>query len=141
MAVEDPKKFANLTSWHIRYTDIYKLFKERAYQKKDSMLSENEYNTYIRNVTTGDNNDLFEQHVDEFRAIPLREWIGKVNELKTSASIKDANSIQEQLITLRRKYGDLPSGSRESFKKKDNRYEMTFIHANIEPNNKQFAIA
>ena len=60
MVVDDVKKFANLTSWHIRYTDIYKLFKEKAYLKTDSMLSENEYNSYIKGVTTGNNNDLFE---------------------------------------------------------------------------------
>ena len=57
------------------------------------MLSENEYNVYVRNVATGENNELFKQHTDEFRAIPLRQWIEKVKELATSASIKDANSI------------------------------------------------
>ena len=78
VAVEDPKRFANLTSWHVRYKDIYRLFKEKAYDKSESLLSEAEYNDYIRNVTTGDNNDLFEEHVEEFRVTPLRDWIEKI---------------------------------------------------------------
>ena len=78
VAVEDPKRFANLTSWHVRYTSIYKLFKEKAYEKTESLLSEEEYNNYIRNVTTGDNNDLFGEHAEEFRATPLRDWIEKI---------------------------------------------------------------
>ena len=110
VAVEDPKRFANLTSLHVRYTDIYRLFKERAYEKTEPVLSEEEYNNYIRNVTTGDNNDLFEEHAEDFKAIPLRDWIDKIQQFKTAASIKDTASVYEQLQILRNKYGELPTG-------------------------------
>ena len=78
VAVEDPKRFANLTSLHVRYPDIYRLFKERAYKKNEPVLNEEEYNNYIRNVTQHENNDLFKEHAEEFRAIPLRDWIEKI---------------------------------------------------------------
>ena len=93
VAVESPKRFANLTSLHIRYKNIYELFKERAYQKTEAVLSEEEYNSYIRNVTTDDNDDLFEEHAEEFRVTPLRDWIEKIQQFKTAASIKDTASV------------------------------------------------
>ena len=85
-------------------------YSKRAYQKTESVLSEDEYNNYIRNVTQHENNDLFKEHAEEFRAIPLRDWIEKIQQFKTAASIKDNASVYEQLQILRNKYGELPTG-------------------------------
>ena len=72
VTVENPKRFANLTHWLIRYVNIYKIFKEKAFSGNEAMLTEDEYNKIITNVTTGNNDDLFEKNPEEFRSIPIR---------------------------------------------------------------------
>ena len=34
---------------------------------KEALLSEEEYNTFVINVATGKNDDLFEEYTEEFR--------------------------------------------------------------------------
>ena len=76
--VDDPRRFVNLTSWLIRYKHVYELFKEKALNRNESMLTEDEYNNIVRNVPTGNYDELFEKHPEEFRSIPIRSWVEKI---------------------------------------------------------------
>ena len=87
VTVDQPKRFANLTGWLKRFVNVFKLFKEKAFDNKEVMLTEDEYNKFIDNVTTGTNDYLFEKYPEEFRSIPIRSWIVKIKELATTSSI------------------------------------------------------
>ena len=72
MTIENPKRFANMTGWFIRYVNVYKLFKEKELNGNEAMLTENEFNNIVINIATGNNDDLFEEYAEEFRSISIR---------------------------------------------------------------------
>jgi len=47
---------------------------------------------------------------DEFLNTAIRDWIDKITEFNTKASVKDAKSVQGYLKFLQSKYGKLPEG-------------------------------
>ena len=73
---------------------------------------------------------------EELIRTPVRDWLDKLKELSTAASIKDTKSVNEYLWALQIAYGELPKGQRESFMMKDDRFKTSFKTFKSGPNNK-----